>query len=454
MKRAFCRALKTTFTVPGCGLLVAFVAGCSWDRFEQLRSDAPLEEMKSPTATENFGVAVAATFDRTRAFALGLGGPGDGPGASYLLGRDEEPTLETERADFCLSAPPERLCAAAARPAGLSTMTTSGGDRRSCFVTGSGLYRDSAGLLGLCADGTISVFDVPEDLLDALVTPLVAAERTEELFLAADRSEAPYLVAGVPGRARAFYYPPGSREPADLTPNGDPPESFGRNVEVLRSGERTLFVVAAPEARRLWFFGEEAGTLEVLGCADGGERFGRALASGDVDGDGFADLAVSDGDGVAVYSGATLFSLAATAADSCEIPLADEGTELARLRCQTSEPVEGCSGSDFGAALAVFDGAGDGSAEIAIGAPRARVRSVEEAGAVYVFSGTGRLLDVNYRGEGLAEGRFGASLAPVVQERRDVLVVGEPGASKVSVLYCAGVTREGVSSRCDARVSP
>ena len=111
-----------------------------------------------------------------------------------------------------------------------------------------------------------------------------------------------------------------------------------------------------------------------------GESFGDALASGDFDNDGFADLAVGvpgEGIGAAVAAGAVNVLYGSAGG------LTGTGSQLFT---QVGGAVE--DGDGFGSALAAGDFDNDGFADVAVGAPFEDVASTIEAGAVSVLYGS------------------------------------------------------------------
>ena len=102
----------------------------------------------------------------------------------------------------------------------------------------------------------------------------------------------------------------------------------------------------------------------VRNSAEAGDRFGSALASGDFNGDGFADLAVGvpDEDVATVGDAGSVHVFYGSASG-----LSFLGDELWRQDALGTE-IAG-AGDNFGAALAAGDFSGDGFADLAVGAP-------------------------------------------------------------------------------------
>lgn len=122
----------------------------------------------------------------------------------------------------------------------------------------------------------------------------------------------------------------------------------------------------------------------MLNSCEAGDRFGRALAAGDFDGDLADDLAVGvpeEGIGAAGEAGAV------------QVLYGQTGVGLRVNRNQfwnesnvaTTGIVE--AGDGFGLRLAAGDVTGEGVADLAIGAPREDVGALEDAGAVTLLWG-------------------------------------------------------------------
>jgi hypothetical protein len=176
----------------------------------------------------------------------------------------------------------------------------------------------------------------------------------------------------------------------------------------------------------------------MLSPNSAGDAFGFAMASGDFNGDGMADLAVGtpgetvDGQpeagGVFLYQGSQIGLL----------PVRLISQAVGRLA--RNEP-----GDRFGSALAVGDFNGDNLADLAVGAPgKIAVRGANGSGAVFIFNGRAQnfnamwnLVQADKRidqestdlDESEAGDRFGASLTAIDfdGDGRQDLAVGAPG---------------------------
>jgi hypothetical protein len=186
---------------------------------------------------------------------------------------------------------------------------------------------------------------------------------------------------------------------------------------------------------------------QVAGTVEAGDQFGSALAAGDFDNDGFADLAV----------GAPFEDVGATDAAGAVSVLQGSGGGLTAAGGQLFTQVGGAieTGDRFGAALAAGDFNNNGVADLAAGAPGEAVGSAGGAGAVSVLPGsagglttTGGRLFTQVGGTPEIGDQFGFVLAVGDFNNNGFadLAVGAPfeavgsasGAGAVSVLYGSG----------------
>jgi hypothetical protein len=121
----------------------------------------------------------------------------------------------------------------------------------------------------------------------------------------------------------------------------------------------------------------------VVGTAENGDEFGRALAAGDVNGDGASDLAVGvPGEDVGTIVDAGAVNMLFGAAGG----LSGSGSQL--FTQASPGVVDAAETSDrFGRALAVGDVDGDGFDDLTVGVPAEDVGAVFDAGAVNVLKG-------------------------------------------------------------------
>jgi hypothetical protein len=191
-----------------------------------------------------------------------------------------------------------------------------------------------------------------------------------------------------------------------------------------------------------------ANTRGVPGRSEPGDRFGATLAAGDLDGDGFSELAVGipseDVAGQANAGAVVVFSGGTGGLET------RGGANLHQRRAV----VEGSphAGDLFGKALALGDLDGDGDDELIVGVPGEAVGGADAAGQVHIFDGgpdwaalarsTVLHQDVDgVRGEAAEGDRFGAALASgdVDADGWDDLGVGAPGDTVKGVLRAGAV---------------
>ena len=184
----------------------------------------------------------------------------------------------------------------------------------------------------------------------------------------------------------------------------------------------------------------------IQGVAEGGDRFGRAVAAGDFDGDGYDDLVVgapSEHVGDVSDCGAlhVIFG-SPSGLTSVDNQLWYQGKDGIANLCETSD--------EFGAVLAVGNFDGDQFDDLAIGVPRENWGSLIDAGIVQILYGSlGGLTwsgDQEFRqgADGVLDATeaydgFGHALAVgnFNNDEYDDLAIGAPGES-TSVLKAVG----------------
>jgi hypothetical protein len=206
--------------------------------------------------------------------------------------------------------------------------------------------------------------------------------------------------------------------------------------------------------------------VSAPGTAESGDRFGEALALGDIDEDGYDDLVVgapgeSVGDAFAAGAITVLFG---TAEDGVQ-------TKGAQVITQATKgvPSEVESHDRFGRSIAAGDIDGDGDADVVVGAPGEGAGRLVGAGSATVLSGTHDGLSTSgarllYEGKNGVPGRpatdefFGNAVRVIDtnDDGRGEVVIGAPGEQVGPhgdggiIVYLAG-TRDGVA-KSGARV--
>lgn len=162
---------------------------------------------------------------------------------------------------------------------------------------------------------------------------------------------------------------------------------------------------------------------------EAGDRFGAALAAGDFNKDGYADLAVGiPGEAIAGASGAGAITV---------FMGSSSGLTTGTWHSQTLGGGTDEAGDGFATALAAGDLNGDGYADLAIGAPgEAPSGGTVKSGAGYVYKGSSTGIvkgwpfdQTDAAGANEAGDKFGQALAigNVVGDSHADLVVGAPG---------------------------
>ena len=194
---------------------------------------------------------------------------------------------------------------------------------------------------------------------------------------------------------------------------------------------------------------------ELGGLVEEFDYFGWALAAGDFNRDGYADLAVGvpgESVGAVAGAGAVFVAYSGPAGIGTRAPLNHVLHQNVSGVAETAE-----TGDNFGRALASGDVNGDGYADLVVGSPFESLSDNDNAGAVHLFlggpgglapAGAGHLLHGGSFGATAsiqANAQFGAAL--VICDRnadgRDDLVIGIPSAIQLerpgAVLEVRGV---------------
>jgi len=163
---------------------------------------------------------------------------------------------------------------------------------------------------------------------------------------------------------------------------GAPEEQIGSSAEaggvhVLYGGSGGLTAAGS----QFW----EQGTSGLIAVArEAFDRFGETLAAGDINGDGFADLAIG---APSEDIGSTVDAGAVTVLFGSSTGLTVSGSETWH---QNTAGMPGVAehGDGFGDSLTIDDFDHDGYADLAIGIPREDLGSIVDAGAVHVLRGS------------------------------------------------------------------
>ncbi|MFY1672498.1 hypothetical protein ACN27G_21430 [Plantactinospora sp. WMMB334] len=225
----------------------------------------------------------------------------------------------------------------------------------------------------------------------------------------------------------------------------------GPDGSSVRGGDVAVFKGAAGGIASGWWVHQS----DVGGANEAGDRFGAALAAGNVTGSAHTDLVIGapgEGPDTSPANSGAIYVM----------PGAADGTGTGFGRNQNNNGGSNEAGDNLGAALAVGDFDADGFADIAAGLPGEAPGDAPAAGSVLVYPGasanlgTGYWLQLGEGGETLVAGdRFGGALATgdTNQDGHDDLLVGVgnksyPGVSRAgaAVLF-TGRARVGDATR-------
>jgi len=341
-------------------------------------------------------------------------------------------------------------CSGDGSPCFLSSLTAGlanaqGPDRMQplCFAVGSGAFTKQ-GLVMHCINGVEYTLDMPPAAQDLLATA-IAQNQPRDFPMAADREDDPVLMATLPEKHLAWFYPAKSMVFSELTLPAalqvDDP-SFGHSLAVLGVDGGRVLALGMPGKSQVFLWKTDGGAnARYLGCLGGTSGLGRALAAGKVNADGSDDLLVSDESRVYVLDGGALFQLEETTGSECSFPSMTAGKLLGSFACGSTSDVSGCEGSEFGAALAVGDLDGDGDGEVIVGAPKMTVRGQENAGALLVYDAEvttdSSLAEARFLSSAEGGDELGRAIVAPHLNNHDIIVGGAPGHGKAALFYCS-----------------
>jgi hypothetical protein len=269
-----------------------------------------------------------------------------------------------------------------------------------------------------------------------------------------DGDPAGAAILGAPfadGGRGTLYLVPQGLAPRELPVAVDLPASahLGTTIAVAPHPDGTLLAASAPGTEGMATLVVAMITVDaearvqatVRGCIESSAGgFGGSLAARDLDGDALPELIVGSAaaaegrlDGVAIYDGRGL-----PAAGGMGCPSWTE--EPAMVGCP-ADPMVSCAGAAFGAAIAVGDVDADGTPDLIVGAPSARVGDHDRAGAVFVLAGgwagwaatrTAALHPTTTH----ANDALGSSVSTVRAGDRDLPAAAAPGSARAMVFRC------------------
>jgi hypothetical protein len=445
--------------------------GINWPY--RMTEDTPVRSIDRPDSyiRGSFGKLVvpvfrpeSGTLEEGRYVALSAGG--DSPTSIYTLSMGE--SIGGSLAYVYASAvrsDPYALYFTGAALASVPVWEYMGTDRGCVIVGEPGFTGSAGGFTRYCLDseddenprrveGTGLVTSAPATALQAgrslAVLPVPGSDPASLAYLALGAEGSVHLLnAGINKPLAPSLEPPA----------GDGAEDFGVAVAAGLTGSAWPGWVAVGSVGRVYVFGvwDDASTTDadpdhvwLQACYESATRpgFGTLLWSGDADGDGATDLAVgSDPDtvgrveDVVVVSGATFHSGAPP--DPYPAVTCSDVPESIVFACQPF-PDRGvqCDGiTDFGSSFAVGDLDDDGSNEVVIGMPGARIGGKSGAGAVLVFDPAAPAVPVSALRDSYPEknAHLGTSVAVNEIAGMDEVIAGSPGSNEVFVFYCSGV---------------
>jgi len=439
------------------GLIGFFALGasaCSWSRFDSVTENSPVVLFEKPSSIDNgFGVSLATATKDGQTQVL-VGGTVTTSGASlFEIGQEDSPGTSAINASYCSGG--AQPCFLSSLIAGFSNAQGPEQSHPLCFATGSGAVA-TQGLVVNCEGSIEYALGVPPAARE-LLAMAIAQNQPRDFPMATDRSDDPVLLASLPEKNLAWFYPEKSSTFSELQlPGGVQAEdpSFGKSLAVLAVDGGRVLALGVPGKSEVFLWRTKGGaSSSYLGCLAGENGLGRALAAGKVNADGNDDLLVSDERQVHVLDGAALFRLPGTDSSECSVSLSSAGASLGSFACGSTSELSDCESSEFGAALAVGDLDGDGDGEVVVGAPKMTVRGEQNAGALLVYDADdatdSELADARFMSSAESGDELGRSIVTPHVGKRDIIAAGAPGHGKAALFYCSALLPPGsAGSRC------
>jgi hypothetical protein len=426
-------------------------SACSWSRFDDLTDDSPVVLLEKPDSMNNgFGVSLATATNEGHTQVL-VGGTVTTAGAAlYEVGQQDAPDTQAIDANYCSGN--GKPCFLSSLTAGFANAQGPDQLRPLCYAAGTGEVVKQ-GLVVRCRDASQYTLDIPPLAQELLSLSIAQNQPPHDYPMATDRTDDPALLASLPERRLAWFYPEKSTTFSELTlPDGldaDDP-SFGRALAVLALGGGRVLALGVPgKMEVLLWKTDHAGKPSYIGCLRGGSGMGRALAAGTIEANGGDDLVISDDGHVQVVDGDALFGMPGTTSNECVLPGSIPGALKTWFDCKSTNDLADCEQAEFGAALAVGDLDGDGDGELIVGAPKMTARGQKNAGSLLVYdirpTWEATLVDTKFMSSAESGDELGRSIVTPHAGKRDIIAAGAPGHGKAALFYCSSLLANGMA---------
>ncbi|HEY3255313.1 MAG TPA: hypothetical protein VGJ91_15245, partial [Polyangiaceae bacterium] len=225
------RALRLELSL--LGVLTLSVSACSWSRFDEVTQDSPVVLLEKPRSmNQGFGVSLSTATNDGLSEVLVGGSTNVSAAALYEIGSDGTPGTTSVDTGYCSAE--GQGCFLSSLTAGLANATGPDQVHSLCFAVGSGTVVKQ-GLVVRCKDFHEYTLDMPQAAQDLLAIS-IAQNQPHDHPMATDRSDDPVLLASLPEKHLAWFYPAKSSAFRELGfPSGaqvDDP-SFGSSLTVL-----------------------------------------------------------------------------------------------------------------------------------------------------------------------------------------------------------------------------